>query len=395
VQFRVVNEPIHELADATVEFRAFSQLADATMQFRVISEPTDATDGRADVDGYLGQAELRALIRSILADLKPREREVIELSFRHDLDDNDLAIALGVSLSRAHALASRARGRLEKSFGALRTALAGREACPVVGELLADWDGQLTEQTRDLVVWHIEQCQTCANHERGALRPTALSGLLPLAPLPPELREQVLRCCSSTDEDAVAYRRRVVRRAESTWLAMFSQAIRRVSWNSIRANPGAAIATTAVAVWVVAAVSVMLLIFAGSHAAHAQTPQPTAGTSSSRPAAAPGSANGRASAAARPSPAFSQPATHGPSPVQPSLSSSYSPTLSPTPQTSPSASNSPKPAHSPSPSPSTSHSPSPSPSTSHSPSPSTSHSPSPATSHSTSPSPASSPSATP
>jgi Sigma-70, region 4 len=261
--FPVVSELIHEPADATMPFRMVSQLADATMPFRVVSEPTDATDGLADVPGYLGQAELRALIRSILADLKPREREVIELSFRHDLVDEDLAIALGVSWSRAHALASRARGRLEELFGALRIALAGWEACPVVGELLADWDGQLTEQTQDLVVWHIEQCQTCANHGRGALRPTALSGLLPLAPLPPELREQVLSCCSATDEGAVAYRRRVVRRAESTWLAIFSQAIRRVRWDSIRANPGAAIAITAVAVWVVAAVSVTLLTFAG------------------------------------------------------------------------------------------------------------------------------------
>jgi hypothetical protein len=336
VRFRAVSDPGDGASDATVRFRAVSdpgggdpeatmrfpmvgQLADATMQFRVIGEPPVATDGLADVNGYLGQAELRALIRSILADLKPREREVIELSFRHDLDDKDLAVALGVSSSRAHALASRARGRLEKSLGALRTALAGREACPVMGELLADWDGQLTEQTRDLVAWHIEQCQTCANHGRGTLRPTALSGLLPLAPLPPELREQVLSCCSSTDEDAVAYRRRVVRRAESMWLPLISRAIRRVSWDSIRANPGAAIATTAVAVWVAAAVCVLLLTFAGSHAAAAQVPQPTAAPSSNRPAAAP--AASRASAKARPSPAVSRPATHGPSPVQPSLSS--------------------------------------------------------------------------
>ena len=375
VQFRVVSEPIYESADATMPFRMVSQLADATMQFPMVSEPTHATDGLADVNGYLGQAELRGLIRSILADLKPREREVIELSFRHDLYDNDLAIVLGVSWSRAHALASRARGRLEKSFGALRTALAGREACSVVGELLADWDGQLTEQTRDLIAWHIEQCQTCANHGRGALRPTALSGLLPLAPLPPELREQILSRCSSTDEDAVAYRRRVVRRAESTWLPIFSQAIRRVSWNSIRANAGVAIATTAVAVWVVAAVSVTLLTFAGSHAADAQAPQPTAGISSSRPAAAPASANGRAFAKARPSPAVSRRATHRLSSVQPSLSpsSSYSPTLSPTPQ----ASSSHSPSHSPSPSSSSSSSSSSSPS------------------HSTSSSPTSSPSATP
>jgi hypothetical protein len=319
VRFRPVSDPGDGASDATVRFPMVGQLDDATMQFRVISERTVATDGLADVKDYLGQAELRALIRPILADLKPREREVIELSFRHDLYDKDLAVALGVSSSRADALASRARGRLEKSLGALRTALAGREACPVMGELLADWDGQLTEQTRDLVVWHIEQCQTCANHGRGTLRPTALSGLLPLAPLPPELREQVLSCCSSTDEDAVAYRRRVVRRAESMWLPIISRAIRRVSWDSIRANPGAAIATTAVAVWVAAAVSVLLLTFAGSHAADAQVPRPTAATSSNRPAAAP--AASRASAKARPSPAVSRPATHGTSSVQPSLSS--------------------------------------------------------------------------
>lgn len=94
MQFRAVGEPIDEPDDVTMPFYMVSPLADATMQFRVFSKPADATDGRADVNGYIGQAELRALIRSILADVKPREREVIELSFRHDLDDNDLAIVL-------------------------------------------------------------------------------------------------------------------------------------------------------------------------------------------------------------------------------------------------------------------------------------------------------------
>ena len=172
-----------------VQFQMISQPSDATMPFRVISQPAH---GPAHVNGDQGQAELRSLIYSILAGLKPREREVIELSFRHDLHDDDLAIALGVSSSRAHALAARARGRLEEALGVLHIALTGREACPVLGELLADWDGQLTEQTRDLVVWHIEECQTCAHHGWGALRPAAFSRLLPLAPLPPELREQVL-----------------------------------------------------------------------------------------------------------------------------------------------------------------------------------------------------------
>ena len=59
VQFRMVSEPINESTDATMPFRMISQLTDATVQFRVFSEPTDATDGLADVNGYLGQAESR------------------------------------------------------------------------------------------------------------------------------------------------------------------------------------------------------------------------------------------------------------------------------------------------------------------------------------------------
>ncbi len=379
MQFRAVSESadvIRDLADATMQFSVVGPLADATMQFRVISEPAGAPDDITDFNDYLGQAELRELIRAVLADMKPREREVIELSFRHDLYDNDLATVLGVSVSRAHAQAARTRGRLEKSFGALRAALAGRQACPVIGELLADWDGQLTEQTRDLVAWHIEQCQICVNHARSALAPTVLSGLLPPPPLPPELREAVLSRCYSTSEDAVAYRRRVVRRAESTWAVLFSQVIKRVSWDSIRANPGAAVAAAAVAVWVAVAVSITLLTFAGSRAAHAQTAPsagshatsgqaagPSAGPSSARPSAAGAKTTAPRSPAARRSRIVTQPSTSVPSQVQPSPATSASqapaPSKSPSPKPSksPSQSPSPKPSKSPSPTPSSSPSP--------------------------------------
>jgi hypothetical protein len=53
-----------------------------------------------------------------------------------------------------------------------------------------------------------------------------------------------------------------------------------VRWKNIRAKPGTAIAAAAVTLWVVAAVSAVLLIFAGSHAS-AKAVQPTVGTSSS------------------------------------------------------------------------------------------------------------------
>ena len=365
VQFRAVGrraDAAEDLSDATVQFRVISQPGDPTMPFHVISQPTY---GPGHVHGDQGQAELRSLIHSILAGLKPREREAIELIFRHDFHDDDLTMALGVSQSRAQALASRARGRLEEALGTLHIALTGREACPVLGKLLADWDGQLTEQTRDLVLWHIGECQTCAHHGWGAMRPAAFFRLLPLAPLPQELREQVLSLCTSTAEDAVAYRQRVARHARWIWFARFSRVIRQASWSSIRANPGVAVAAVAVAVWVVAAVIVTLLTLAGSRAAHAQATQTSVAPSSRSPAAA----TATAPTSARPSPTVTQPPAYVRTPVQtvPSRESATSPAPSGSTSSSPRASKSPTPSRSGSPSPSSSRTASPSPSSSTSP----------------------------
>ena len=112
----------------------------------------------------------------------------------------------------------------------------------------------------------------------------------------------------------MAYRRRVARRAERIWFARFSRAIRHVSWSSIRANPGVAIAAVAVAVWVVAAVSVTMLTFAGSQLPH----MPRRPRQASRPLeeSCGGYSDRPHIRAARPSPTVTQPSAHVPTPVQ-------------------------------------------------------------------------------
>jgi RNA polymerase sigma factor (sigma-70 family) len=234
------------------------QRADATQL------PTEAAERLTSITGGPEQADLPTFVRSILAELKPPEREVIELILRHDLYDSDLATALGVSWSRAHAQAVRAHGRLEKALRTLLIARTGRETCPELDRLLADWDGQLTEQTQELVTRHIEKCETCSARKFGVLRPAAISGLLPMATPPAELRDQVLMLGSSTAPDAVPYRQKVVQRAESAGSERFSRAIKPVRMARIRGNPGVAIATVAVVLWVAAAVTVTLLVFLGS-----------------------------------------------------------------------------------------------------------------------------------
>ena len=159
------------------------------------------------------RAELRRLVRTALDGLNPDEREVIELDLRHDLHGADLAAVLGVPRNQAHAVASRARGQLEKALGALLVARTGRRACPELDMLLDDWDGRLTALTRKRVSAHIDQCDVCTDRKHGTLRPATLYGMAPLATPPPELREEVLGLCADVQPLSLSYRRDVMERA--------------------------------------------------------------------------------------------------------------------------------------------------------------------------------------
>jgi RNA polymerase sigma factor (sigma-70 family) len=208
--------PADQPTDETIQFRAVDQPADPadqptdeTIQFRAVDQPANPADGLTGVSGASERAELRTQIRAVLAELKPRAREVAELTLWHGLHDADLAIALGVSRRRAHTLTARARGQVEEALGALLIARTGREACPELDALLADNN----------------KCEMCAARTLGALRLAAIPGLLPLPELPPWLREQILAICDSTTPTGVADHRRRVRRVESVRSARFSTAI--------------------------------------------------------------------------------------------------------------------------------------------------------------------------
>ena len=373
LQFSAISQhpkPAAPPADETLQFSAISQHpepaappADETLQFSAISQHAFAGDGLNGVNGDSNQAELRNLIRVTLAELLPHEREVAELNLRHEFYDGDLATVLGVSWSQAHNLSSQARRNLEWALGATLAARTGRGECHPLDELLAGWGGQLNEQTRDLVSGHVDHCVTCASRRRATLRSAALSGLVPLAPLPKNQREQVLRLCSATNSDAVAYRKRVVWRAESIWFARFPRAIRRLGWDS-----EVAASIVVGLIWTAIAAGVALYLFVGYRPAHAQTARPSVHPAASRPAAATTTIPAPVPASAKPSPTITEPALIVPPSVGPSAPSTVPSGLPPSSQPSKSPSSQP----SKSPSPTASNSPSPKPSASVTPSPSSS-----------------------
>ena len=237
------------------------------------------------------RAELRRLVRAALDGLNPAEREVIELGLRHDLHGADLAAVLGVPRNQAHALASRARGQLEKALGALLVARTGRRACPELDMLLDGWDGRLTLLARKRVSRHIDQCDVCTDRKRGALRPAALYGMTPLAALPHGLREEVLGLCADVSPEGQSYRREVTQRASPFRPNGFPQPAS-ASRSRMLALSGVA-AAVGVLIAVVATGIITVLALTGSHtprsAAAGRSGHPS-GTASASVTASPGSA---------------------------------------------------------------------------------------------------------
>jgi len=233
------------------------------------------SDAAGDEEGPLPpagpQAEVRWLILATLADMKPQEHEVIELSIRHNLDEAELAAVLGISWSRAHTLVSQARDHLERALDALLIARTGRQSCPELAALLAGWDGRLTVETGRLTARHVEHCETCTGHRHGALRPEVLSRMLPLAELPPGLREPVLERAGQSA--AAGSRGPLARRAAGLGVTSFRRPLAVLSWNTIRANPGRATAAGALTLWLAAAMSATVVTVTGMHGVRALAAQ--------------------------------------------------------------------------------------------------------------------------
>src|ERR1700689_5566199 len=138
-----------------------------------------AMAGGADAQEDAERPRLRDLLDAATWGLTPGEREVIELELRQGLAVAEVATVVGVSRTRANALASRAREHLEGCLAAVVVARAGGRDSRVLSGMLADWDGQLTVQLREQLPRHIGRCPTCSTRRDLELHPARLFGQSP------------------------------------------------------------------------------------------------------------------------------------------------------------------------------------------------------------------------
>ncbi len=154
------------------------------------------------------RTRLADMIAEAGGELSDRDLAVLELSYRHGLEGDDLAAALEVSVAQARVLSQRLRQTIERSVGALLVARRVRRhprACLELAEILGDWDGVFTARIRKRVTGHIDSCLVCEAARRRLVTPAALLGAVPVfIPAPDWLRTQTLRRVRLADHDAAA-----------------------------------------------------------------------------------------------------------------------------------------------------------------------------------------------
>ncbi len=156
----------------------------------------DMPSDDADLATLAARTELAELIEAASGGLSDRDRAVLELAYRQDLDGSELADALGVTARNANTLVERMRETVSRSLGALlvcRRIKADPARCAELAEILADWDGHMTVLLRKRAARHIDGCATCGAEQKRLVTPGALLGSTPIViPAPAWLRENTL-----------------------------------------------------------------------------------------------------------------------------------------------------------------------------------------------------------
>ncbi|SDJ92655.1 RNA polymerase sigma factor [Nonomuraea jiangxiensis] len=188
-------------------------------------------------------ADLRIMAWNAVQSLPVADREVLELSHRHELPMPELAQVLGSPARRVEALQDTAREHLGDAITAEFLARKGPYDCAVRARILTGFSGELTREMREHLVGHLQHCETCAPHRGRQVSAAKVFQLLPPPVLPDSLRLRVLSCF--LDPELLPYRRYVARRTAALGAAGFPVPTERNArrWPQALAGALAAIAT--------------------------------------------------------------------------------------------------------------------------------------------------------
>ncbi|MEU8359324.1 sigma-70 family RNA polymerase sigma factor [Nonomuraea sp. NPDC048882] len=145
--------------------------------------------------------ELADLVHETLGELSGGEREVLELSLRHDLTPSEVAAVLGLTSRQAAARLGRARDQLEIAAAAVVLARVGRAHCPDLSAMVDSWEGPLTPLLRRRLSGHIGGCEVCTERRHRQVSAARLLEMVPVAYPRISLRRRVIDTCVKPELD--------------------------------------------------------------------------------------------------------------------------------------------------------------------------------------------------
>ncbi len=154
--------------------------------------PDDLMAADLDLDRGVRTEELTELVWAAAAGLSGRDQALLDLHLRQGLEGQDLADAMGTSLSNSYVMLSRMRDQVERSLGALLIARLGRDDCDELDGILAGWDGRFSPILRKRVARHVDGCEICSDKRKSVVSPLALLAAAPLVPAPSALKARVI-----------------------------------------------------------------------------------------------------------------------------------------------------------------------------------------------------------
>jgi RNA polymerase sigma factor (sigma-70 family) len=208
------------------------RLLKARSRVDLTDAPDDMTAPEPELDRGVRAQELGELVWAAAAGLNGRDQALLDLHLRQGLEGQDLADAMGASLSNSYVMLSRMRDQVERSLGALLIARMGREDCDELDALLQGWDGRFSPLLRKRVARHVDGCEVCSEKRKVVASPLALLAAAPLVPAPALLKARVISSIRNVDGAdapdvpftregfAALGRRRGVRPVRAAWLAV-------------------------------------------------------------------------------------------------------------------------------------------------------------------------------
>ncbi|MBF8188648.1 sigma-70 family RNA polymerase sigma factor, partial [Nonomuraea sp. K274] len=188
-------------------------------------------------------ADLRIMAWNAVQSLPVADREVLELTYRHELSAAELAQVLAVAARQIEPLQEQARERLGDAITSEILARKGPYDCPRRAAILTGFSGEMTGTMREHLVRHLPRCEICAPHRTREVSAAKVFELVPEAALPDALRVRVMSCFA--DPELLPYRRYVARRTGALGAAGFpvpaGKDVRR--WPQALAGALAAVAT--------------------------------------------------------------------------------------------------------------------------------------------------------